>query len=151
MPEIIPCMPALAAENTHTDASFNKAERLCKKNEIEDLFRHGKIFRTDTFKIYYRFGKQTNNNHPSKILISVPKKQQPLAVNRNKIKRLIRESWRRNKTGLYRQLIDNKLNLQVAIICFSIRIPDYKEIESKIILTLQQLTHQQATSKIDKL
>ncbi|MDA3820143.1 MAG: ribonuclease P protein component, partial [Candidatus Delongbacteria bacterium] len=108
-------------------------------NEIEQLFLQGKIFRADDLKVFYRFIKISNSNCPCKILISIPKKQQPLAVHRNKIKRLIREVWRKNNAELKQTLIQNNSTLHVAFICFASKIPTYKEIESKIIITLHHL------------
>ncbi len=139
MPEIISYMTVVANNGKISHASFQKSERLCKKRDIELLFREGKIFRTDELKLFYRFFEPSNGNVPCKILISVPKKQQPLAVSRNKIKRLIREAWRKNNTTLYETLLKNELTLHVAFICFSHKIPAYNDIESKIILTLHHL------------
>jgi len=141
MPEIISCMAEVTSKNTISNALFPKAERLCKKRDIEQLFHQGKIFRADDLKVFYQFIKDSNSTYPCKVLISVPKKQQPLAVNRNKIKRLIREVWRKNNAELNQALIQNDSTLQLAFICFAPKIPTYKEIESKIILTLQHLNN----------
>ncbi|MGC9331155.1 MAG: ribonuclease P protein component [Bacteroidales bacterium] len=138
-------MAEVTSKNTISNALFPKSGRLCKKKDIERLFVDGQIFRIDDMKIYYRIIKHNSDNIPCKILISVPKKQQPLAVKRNKIKRLIREAWRKNKNDLYHMLSHHDVMLHVAVVIFATNIPAYTEIESKIILTLQHLIN--ASSK----
>lgn len=73
--------------------------------------------------------------------MSVPKKRIPLAVNRNRIKRLIREAWRLNKYQLYQVLPEDK-QLHLFFIFTGIPNPDFQQIEQSIqkaIDTLQQL------------
>lgn len=73
--------------------------------------------------------------------MSVPKKRIPLAVNRNRIKRLIREAWRLNKYQLYQAFPEDK-RLHLFFIFTGIPNPDFQQIEQSIqkaIDTLQQL------------
>lgn len=67
---------------------------------------------------------------PVKILISVPKRKFKKAVDRNKIKRLIREAYRKKKHLLINQLAEKKITLLVVYI--SKTIVEYSEIEEKI-------------------
>jgi len=76
---------------------------------------------------------------PAQVLISVPKKNIPTAVVRNKIKRRIREAYRKNKI-LYNQfLINNSLQNAFVLHYTEKKIISYKEIEAKIILILHRL------------
>lgn len=52
--------------------------------------------------------------YPVQCIISVSKRRFKKAVDRNKIKRLMRESYRLNKSGLYQFLRQNSLELLVA-------------------------------------
>lgn len=61
--------------------------RLKKKQEFQDVIKNGKKIATDLFVIYYKEYDEINN---SEVGISVSKKIEKLAVNRNKIKRQIK-------------------------------------------------------------
>lgn len=67
---------------------------------------------------------------PVKILISVPKRKFKKAVDRNKIKRLIREGYRKNKHLLIDRLDGKKII--VLMVYVSKTIIDYSETEEKI-------------------
>src|SRR5689334_13993363 len=79
-----------------TMVSFNKAERLSKKKLIQELFNKGSSFYLHPFKVL--FLKSTDS--VNQILISVPKSNFKRAVDRNSIKRRIREGYRLNKSVL---------------------------------------------------
>jgi ribonuclease P protein component len=78
---------------------------------------------------------------PVRVAVSVPKKRTPLAVNRNRIKRLIREAWRLNKDNLYASLPPEK-QLHLFFIFTGNPNPEFQQVEQsvqKIIAALQQL------------
>ena len=94
--------------------SFPKSERLNSKIKIDKLFGNGNSFVLEDFKVYFSVSEQ---KVPSvSILISAPKKLEPKAVERNKIKRLIREAYRLNKTILTTKLVDRKVEVNIAFI-----------------------------------
>ena len=71
------------------------------------------------------------------MLISVPKKNLKSAVQRNRVKRQIREAYRKNKHILSSGYADyNKSQLIMAIIYTGKTIPDSSEVEKKLILIL---------------
>ena len=75
---------------------FTKAERLSSKKEITALFNEGKSFAISHIRVVYRFlPKQEERSNA--ILVSVPKKYFKHAVDRNLLKRRIREAYRLNK------------------------------------------------------
>ena len=71
----------------------------------------------------------------SETLISVPKKIIPLSTKRNKIKRLIRESYRLNKNILQ---LDNQ-GINISFMFLSSEIPEYNSLEGKIKVILHRL------------
>lgn len=76
---------------------------------------------------------------PAKCLISVSTKKFKNATDRNYIKRLIKEAYRKNKSDIYSFLVEKNQLCLMAIIYTGKTIPTYNEIEKKIILTLQNL------------
>jgi ribonuclease P protein component len=79
--------------------SFTKEERLCSKKLIEQLFSEGSSF--NLYPLRFIFIKQSP---PSaivpQVLISVSKRNFKKAVDRNRLKRQIREAYRLHKTIL---------------------------------------------------
>ena len=74
-----------------------KKERLCGKKGIESLLAKGRHGNAGPIRYIYSLD---NGEDYSRLLISVPKKLFKRAVKRNLLKRRIRESWRRLKSGL---------------------------------------------------
>ena len=81
--------------------TFAKTERLSGTKRIDSLFKDGESFICFPLRVIYFIQEQSMETGCS-ILVSVPKKRIKKAVHRNRIKRLIRESYRLNK-----QLIDS--------------------------------------------
>ena len=75
--------------------TFGKEEKLKSKKQIEQLFAEGNIVKE--FPVLMKFLKTDVNEFPIKVAFSVPKKNFKLAVHRNRIKRLLRETYRLNK------------------------------------------------------
>lgn len=80
--------------------TFKKAERLGSKALIEKLFKSGRSFTTDPFRITW-LEYSLNTGYPAQIAFAVPKKNFKRAVDRNKLKRRAREAYRKNKNRLY--------------------------------------------------
>lgn len=118
--------------------TFRKEEKLCSNKIIGQLFSEGRYLNVSHFKIYWK-ETELGTTYPAQVAISVPVKNFKKANKRNLIKRRIREAYRKNKHILYNYL-QNK-NLQIAfIICyFGREVEGYNNIESKIILSLQNL------------
>ncbi|MES2592252.1 MAG: ribonuclease P protein component [Bacteroidota bacterium] len=116
--------------------AFTKAERLSSKIKITQLFESGKSFHSAPFKVIWQ---ETISEHrvSAQIVISVPKRLFKRAVDRNRLKRLFREVYRKNKNILYDHLNDKKILL--LFIFTGKSMIDYKEMEEKIIIVLQRL------------
>ena len=76
--------------------TLGKEEKLKSKKQIEHLFLNGNRVKNFPFHLIY-----LEENHftefPVQVAFSVPKRNIKLAVNRNRIKRLMREIYRLNK------------------------------------------------------
>ena len=113
---------------------FNKREKLKSKKLIERLFREGKNVSHYPLKLYY-----VRVHEPQEVKIktavSVPKKNFKKAVQRNRIKRLLREGYRLNK-----HLIFNNIegNFAFLILYLGKELPEYHELEKAIKVIFQK-------------
>jgi len=78
------------------DESFGKEEKLKSKKLIDILFQEGKSVKKYPLKLIYLPITNTEIKN-LKTGVSVPKKLVKTAVGRNRIKRLMREAFRKNK------------------------------------------------------
>ena len=114
---------------------FSKRERVTSKKDIKELFNNGSFFhlRPLQFKVLQR--KELTHNQ---VLVAVPKKHHKKAVDRNTIKRRLREAYRINK-----HLKEAGPCYLIAIIYLSPDILPYDEIQQKLIKGLQRLSQDQ--------
>ncbi len=117
---------------------FKKGERLHSKKLIGRLFTEGVSFFVYPFKVVY-LTEPSISGYPVQILLSVSKQKFKHAVKRNRVKRLIREAYRKNKSLVYEQQNKDKQTMLVGLIYVADTIMDYHQIEKKIILILQRL------------
>ncbi len=89
--------------------TLKKKEILSKKKQLEKLFLNGSIFFKFPLKLVYKFIDIEDAKCPKVLFsVSVPKRNIRRAVDRNLIKRRIRESYRLNKYKLYPHIPENK-------------------------------------------
>lgn len=94
---------------------FKKEERLCNKRLINALYESGSSFILYPFKLV--FHPTDELVVPAQVLISVPKRRFKHAVDRNLLKRRIREAYRLQKnTLLYPFLKDEHILLSIQYI-----------------------------------
>lgn len=96
-------------------ARFRKAERLHAKKEIDLLFREGKYLRQGCLGARYVFLGNSDWPH-AKYMVVVPKKRLRKAVQRNRIKRQLRESIRSRKENPNTALAASNKRLHLAVI-----------------------------------
>lgn len=75
---------------------------------------------------------------PVRIGISVPKKKTPLAVNRNRTKRLIREAWRLHKHLLY-SIVPAEIQFHLFFVYHGDPNPEYQQIEESVLKHIEHL------------
>tara|TARA_B100001142_G_scaffold308726_1_gene340511 strand:- start:556 stop:930 length:375 start_codon:yes stop_codon:yes gene_type:complete len=111
--------------------SLNKSERLCGKLSTTELFLNGSSINDDSFRIIFLAQDYTREVYFKSQFI-VPKRHVSRAVDRNFIKRQIREALRKNKTMLIDFLQKNRKQLNFAIIYQISEIQESFLIEEKI-------------------
>ncbi|MGA8852721.1 MAG: ribonuclease P protein component [Christiangramia sp.] len=113
---------------------FGKKDRLKSKKLIDKLFVEGKSVKSYPLKLVYT--SFDNSEKPElKTGVSVPKKLVKTAVARNRIKRLMREVFRKNK-----YLVNNQISTSYALMFIYISREEisYDKLEKCMIKTLEQ-------------
>jgi len=118
--------------------SFSKSEHLCGEKRITRLFTEGEAFIAFPLRVVFLIEKG-NDLEPAFILVSVPKKRFKRAVKRNRLKRLMRESYRINKQELLDKLKEKELQIHIAFNYVSDDEMDFPMIEKKMKIALQRL------------
>jgi ribonuclease P protein component len=118
--------------------TFRKEERLHSKKAIDRLFAEGVSFYLDPFQVV-RTNEPFEAKSRVRVLISIPRKKIRKAVDRNLVKRRIREAYRLHKNPFSETLRQLNGYCTVALIYSAGKIAGYKEIEEKIILILERL------------
>jgi len=118
--------------------TFGKQEKLKSKKAIDLLFKKGKSINAYPLKAIFL---PTNEEEDTglNVGVSVAKRNIKLAVNRNLIKRRMREAYRLNNRGLKESCVGKK-GYNIMFIYHSSQILTYQEIESKIKVILNRLT-----------
>ncbi len=86
--------------------TFKKQERLKSRKTIERLFREGHSFPAYPIRLVWLplEASEPGPGAPVQFTVTVSKKRFRRAVDRNRIKRLVREAWRIRKSTLYDHL-----------------------------------------------
>ena len=122
---------------THQN-SFSKPEHLCGEKRITRLFTQGDAFIAYPLRVVFII-EPISDSVLSSVLVSVPKKRFKRAVKRNRLKRLIREAYRLNKTSLVEKLEEKQLQVHIAFNYVSDDELDFATVEKKMKLSLQKL------------
>jgi len=125
------------------DFSFKKEERIHKRDDLTLLFEKGNSFLIHPFKVLYLESQDSaaRTNDPSflKFGVSIPKRKFKRAVDRNLLKRRVKEAYRLNRNGLKTQLKKQNKYVSFMVIYVDNSILEFSVIEPKIILILQRL------------
>ncbi len=110
--------------------NFPKSERLTSRKIILELLKEGKVFKTFPFYVKYSFSEKKSPN--VQVLINVSKKRFKRAVDRNFIKRLIREAYRQNNAELHNLLNDSGLSVNLLLNFINTELPNYATINTSM-------------------
>jgi len=117
------------------NTKFSNKEKLKSKKLIDQLFTEGNSISAHPLRLVF-IETHFDDAVKLKVGVSVSKRNFKKAVDRNRIKRLLREVYRLNK-GLY----FNNITTQYAfmILYIGTEMPDFKSLDAKIKLLFEQL------------
>lgn len=122
-----------------TRNTFKKNERLCSRILMDHLFQ-GDNRTASSYPIRAVFlPVEEEMQKGISVLISVPKKRFHDAVDRNRVKRQIREAYRKNKHALVEQVAQSGKGLLVAFIYVSAEIESTEYVEKRVIRLLDKI------------
>ena len=126
--------------------TLGKQERLKSRKLIDRLFREGKNFSVFPYRVYYVCGEQVfkdpGTDFPVAFGVGVGTRHFKKAVDRNRIKRLGRESYRLQKLPLYEALRQRNLQMAVFFLYTARELPAYGQIYEKIGVILERLVRE---------
>ena len=122
--------------------SLGRNERLKSRKQIEQLFKEGKKISLFPLYVYYQVTQlTTNDSRPlARIGVGVSSKNFKKAVDRNRIKRLIRESYRLQRPNFSNTIKANNQQLNMFFIYRGKELPDYKLVYEKVAIALQKIS-----------
>jgi len=122
-------------------ASFTRGERLCGIKAISELFSGGRNINLPPLRIIYRILPAGETFEPVRLLISVPKRHFRKAVDRNLMRRRIREAWRKNRMPLREIISGSGRRIELAVIWNDTEIKPYDATEKCVKDLIERLTH----------
>jgi ribonuclease P protein component len=119
-------------------ATFKKEERLTARKAIGELMEKGQTITVSPLRMVWNIVTD-QGKYPAQIAFAVPKKIFPLAVDRNRVRRQLREIYRKNKWILYSLLKERNLRASILLVYTKKEKPLYPELEKKFHLAVRQL------------
>ncbi len=116
---------------------LKKEERLCSRKQIENLFSEGEPFNDYPLKVIFTHS-DFSGDFPARVAFAVSKKLFKKAVDRNLIKRRMREAYRLNKQILLSE--DKFSKKDIFFIYTGRKISGFTEIENSMKRSLSRLS-----------
>lgn len=115
-------------------------ERLKSRKRTEQLFREGKPIYVFPFRVHYKLEKNTAMAAPSlQCGFGVSARNFRRAVDRNRVKRLVKEAYRQQKNDIKERLTSNQLQLVLFFIYTGKELPQAGLVQDKIAVILKKL------------
>lgn len=119
---------------------FRKRERIVSQKLIDQLFGGGQSHSVAAFPLraVYMQRERQEGQEPVEVLVSVPKKHLHHAVDRNRVKRQVREAYRLQKELLTAR-VPQEQTLDIAFIWLCDRLRPSVEIRRKMSIVLERI------------
>jgi len=123
--------------------SYNKKEKLKSRKQLEQIFMEGKSLTVFPIKIFYELNQEQDNI--IKTGVGVSRKNFRKSVHRNRIKRLLREAYRTEKTELLNYLEENKKQIALFFLYIDKTQPDYFSLKQTMQTAIKKLISEMAS------
>jgi ribonuclease P protein component len=120
---------------------LGKEQRVKSRKVIEELFNGGKNFSSGSIRVHYLF---TENGPALQFGAGASARNFKKSVDRNKIKRRLREAWRLQKLPLTELLLQQNHKLAVFFIYSGKELPEYNVVfdsTTRAISRLEKIIH----------
>lgn len=124
---------------------FPRKSRLYLKRDLDGLFKAKRLIRAFPFITYV--SSTPFESVPVRMAVSVPKRRLKRAVDRNRVKRLVREAFRLNAPRYWPKGTDHLETIHLLFVYQGEKLPGYDTVSDKIILTLQRLTEENESDR----
>jgi ribonuclease P protein component len=120
-----------------TAYSYHKTEKLKSRKRLNELFTKGRSFAVFPVKVFYVVDAACEN--PVKAGVGVSARNFKKAVDRNRIKRLLRECYRLNKIALHETASKQEKSVSVFFLYIGKELPEYEMLFEKMKTALLKL------------
>lgn len=120
--------------------TFPKEERLKSRKKLQELFSSGKRIHSGSLKLLYI--KEPVGGGFIKCGVGVSGRNFKKAVDRNRIKRLLREAYRLQQQPLKEYVFQQSTNLSVFLLFTGKELPDYEMVYKSVGVMLKKLLKQ---------
>ncbi len=119
--------------------SFGKPEKLKRRKHIDALFAEGRSITQFPVRLKYRFVQSTESAVPVQTGVSASRKNFGRAVDRNRLKRLLREAYRLQKNDFVKTITAKKIQAHLFLIYTDKVIAPFDVVQKAVKSCLQQL------------
>jgi len=113
--------------------TLGKSERLKSRKQLDELFRSGRSFSQPPYRVLYSVEPRIDTlAAPLQFSVGASSRHFKRAVDRNLVKRRIREAYRQQRQDLETALQQKGLSMKVFFICTAREIPDWEALFNKM-------------------
>ena len=121
--------------------TLSKEERICSKKLINELFTgNGRSMTAFPLRVVFMKRTIVDDQPRAAMLVSVPKRYFKHAVDSNRVKRQVREAFRRHKSMITQNLTDDHESVAMAFVWLTNeKFPSY-EVENRMVRLLTRIS-----------
>lgn len=121
--------------------TLSKEERICSKKLINELFTgNGRSMTAFPLRVVFMKRTIVDDEPRAAMLVSVPKRYFKHAVDRNRVKRQVREDFRRNKSIITQNLTDDHDAVAMAFVWLTNEKYPSSEVENRMVRLLTRIS-----------
>lgn len=121
--------------------TLSKEERICSKKLINELFTgNGRSMTAFPLRVVFMKRTIVDDQPRAAMLVSVPKRYFKHAVDRNRVKRQVREAFRRNKSIITQNLTDDHETVAMAFVWLTDEKFPSSEVENRMVRLLTRIS-----------